>query len=207
MWNLVLTSQFTYQVNAGATLWAQSFLLFLYCCSSGRSHLALQHGMGLLPVGRSWPSTDHPADTGADGEAVVMATRRTYSRSAGSEVKSEMHRYKLGTAKSGQGGKGRQRQKSKAGHCHRSLQGSQERGEGPFQKEMSGAHTGQVPRSKRSIRASAVASRDRTSEERPFRATARLLDALGPGLITGASDDDPSGMPPIRRQAHSSGFR
>jgi hypothetical protein len=33
-----------------------------------------------------------------------MATRRKYSRSAGSEVKSEMHRYKRGTARSGRGG-------------------------------------------------------------------------------------------------------
>ena len=32
--------------------------------------------------------------------------RRKYSRSAGSDVKSEMHRYKRGTAKSGRGGKG-----------------------------------------------------------------------------------------------------
>lgn len=31
--------------------------------------------------------------------------RRKYSRSAGSDVKSEMHRYKRGTAKSGPGGK------------------------------------------------------------------------------------------------------
>jgi hypothetical protein len=32
--------------------------------------------------------------------------KRKYSRSAGSDVKSEMHRYKKGTAKSGKGGKG-----------------------------------------------------------------------------------------------------
>ena len=32
--------------------------------------------------------------------------RRKYSRSASSDVKSEMHRYKRGTAKSGPGGKG-----------------------------------------------------------------------------------------------------
>ena len=32
--------------------------------------------------------------------------KRRYSRSAGSDVKSEMHRYKRGTAKSGRGGKG-----------------------------------------------------------------------------------------------------
>jgi hypothetical protein len=35
-----------------------------------------------------------------------MAKRRKYSKSAGSDVKSEMHRYKRGTAKSGRGGKG-----------------------------------------------------------------------------------------------------
>ena len=33
-----------------------------------------------------------------------MTTRRRYSRSAGPEVKNEMHRYKRGTAKSGRGG-------------------------------------------------------------------------------------------------------
>jgi hypothetical protein len=33
-------------------------------------------------------------------------TKRKYSRSAGKDVKSEMHRYKRGTAKSGRGGKG-----------------------------------------------------------------------------------------------------
>jgi hypothetical protein len=32
--------------------------------------------------------------------------QRKYSRSAGGDVKSEMHRYKRGTAKSGRGGKG-----------------------------------------------------------------------------------------------------
>jgi hypothetical protein len=36
-----------------------------------------------------------------------MAKRkRKYARSAGSDVKSEMHRYKRGTARSGRGGKG-----------------------------------------------------------------------------------------------------
>ena len=34
------------------------------------------------------------------------AKKRKYSRSAGSDVKSEMHRYKKGTAKSRRGGKG-----------------------------------------------------------------------------------------------------
>jgi hypothetical protein len=32
--------------------------------------------------------------------------KRRYSRSAGTDVKREMHRYKRGTAKSGRGGKG-----------------------------------------------------------------------------------------------------
>ena len=35
-----------------------------------------------------------------------MAKKRKYSRSAGTDVESEMHRYKRGTAKSGPGGKG-----------------------------------------------------------------------------------------------------
>jgi len=34
-----------------------------------------------------------------------MAEQRKYSRSASSDVKSEMHRYKRGTAKSGPGGR------------------------------------------------------------------------------------------------------
>ena len=37
---------------------------------------------------------------------MVKTTKRKYSRSAGKDVKSEMHRYKRGTAKSGPGGKG-----------------------------------------------------------------------------------------------------
>jgi Family of unknown function (DUF6496) len=37
---------------------------------------------------------------------MTMAERRKYSPSAGSEVKSEMHRYKRGTAESGPGGRG-----------------------------------------------------------------------------------------------------
>jgi hypothetical protein len=32
--------------------------------------------------------------------------KRKYSKSAGSDVKKEMHRYKRGTAKSGRGGRG-----------------------------------------------------------------------------------------------------
>ena len=41
-----------------------------------------------------------------------MATRRKYSRSAGSEVKNEMHRYKRGAAKSGRGGKVKSRKQA-----------------------------------------------------------------------------------------------
>lgn len=37
---------------------------------------------------------------------MAKTTKRKYSRSAGKDVKSEMHRYKRGTAKSGPGGKG-----------------------------------------------------------------------------------------------------
>jgi hypothetical protein len=35
-----------------------------------------------------------------------MAKKRRYSRSAGKDVKNEMHRYKRGKARSGPGGKG-----------------------------------------------------------------------------------------------------
>ena len=38
--------------------------------------------------------------------------KRKYSRSAGSDVKSEMHRYKRGTAKSGKGGKVKSRKQA-----------------------------------------------------------------------------------------------
>jgi hypothetical protein len=37
---------------------------------------------------------------------MAKTTKRKYARSAGKDVKSEMHRYKRGTAKSGPGGKG-----------------------------------------------------------------------------------------------------
>jgi Family of unknown function (DUF6496) len=36
---------------------------------------------------------------------VAKKRKRKYSRSAGRDVKNEMHRYKRGTAKSGRGGK------------------------------------------------------------------------------------------------------
>jgi hypothetical protein len=38
--------------------------------------------------------------------------KRKYSRSAGSDVKNEMHRYKRGTAKSGKGGKVKSRRQA-----------------------------------------------------------------------------------------------
>jgi hypothetical protein len=38
-------------------------------------------------------------------ENLMAKRKRRYSRSAGSDVKSEMHRYKRGTAHSGRGGK------------------------------------------------------------------------------------------------------
>ena len=40
--------------------------------------------------------------------------RRKYSKSAGTDVKSEMHRYKRGTAKSGRGGKVKSRKQALA---------------------------------------------------------------------------------------------
>jgi hypothetical protein len=39
-------------------------------------------------------------------ESNMVKRKRRYSRSAGSDVKSEMQRYKRGTARSGRGGKG-----------------------------------------------------------------------------------------------------
>ena len=37
---------------------------------------------------------------------MAKKTKQKYSRSSGTDVKNEMHRYKRGTAKSGPGGKG-----------------------------------------------------------------------------------------------------
>jgi hypothetical protein len=45
-------------------------------------------------------------DTNENGGDHMATRKRKYSRGAGSDVKSEMHRYKRGTAKSGPGGKG-----------------------------------------------------------------------------------------------------
>jgi hypothetical protein len=39
-------------------------------------------------------------------QGMAKRRKRRYSRSAGSDVKSEMHRYKRGTARSGRGGRG-----------------------------------------------------------------------------------------------------
>jgi hypothetical protein len=41
-----------------------------------------------------------------------MAKKRKYSRSAGKDVKNEMHRYKRGKAKSGPGGKVKSRKQA-----------------------------------------------------------------------------------------------
>ena len=40
------------------------------------------------------------------GRRMARRRKRRYSRGAGSDVKSEMHRYKRGTARSGRGGRG-----------------------------------------------------------------------------------------------------
>src|SRR6266853_146388 len=61
--------------------------------------LAVEHCDEYDPTG--YPPRACPARKG-----MTMAERRKYSPSAGSEVKSEMHRYKRGTAESGPGGRG-----------------------------------------------------------------------------------------------------
>ena len=64
-----------------------------------------------------------------------MAKRkRKYSRSAGSDVKSEMHRYKRGTAKSGKGGKGGKVKNRKQAIAIGTLEGAQEGQEGSPEK-------------------------------------------------------------------------
>jgi hypothetical protein len=48
-----------------------------------------------------------PADKRkAEEQKMAKATKRKYARSASKDVKSEMHRYKRGSARSGPGGKG-----------------------------------------------------------------------------------------------------
>jgi len=49
-------------------------------------------------AGGPWPRFPAPSGSGP--------LKRKYARSASKDVKSEMHRYKRGTAKSGPGGKG-----------------------------------------------------------------------------------------------------
>ena len=46
---------------------------------------------------------------------------------------------------------------------------------------------------------------DAVLDETRQPARRKLLQVLGPGLITGASDDGPAASPPIRRSARSSG--
>ena len=52
----------------------------------------------------------------------------------------------------------------------------------------------------------AHASSDRTLEEKSCRAAKRIFGALGPGLITGASDDDPSGIATYSQAGAQFGF-
>ena len=58
--------------------------------------------------------------------------KRKYSRSAGREVKNEMHRYKRGKAKSGPGGG----EEPQAGDRDRALEGAQEGQEGSEEEEV-----------------------------------------------------------------------
>jgi hypothetical protein len=62
--------------------------------------------------------------------AKTAAKKRRYSLSSGSDVKSEMRRYKKGAAKSGPGGKGG-KVKSRKQASHRPFEGPQEGKEGP----------------------------------------------------------------------------
>src|SRR5262249_40192412 len=95
--------------------------------------------------------------------------------------------------------KGRQSQKPKAGHCNRSLRGSQEREEGPCQK-MSGMGVRSSPAERR------ARGSDPTLEKKASRAVTWVFRALGPGLITGASDDDPSGIATYSQAGAQFGF-
>ena len=61
--------------------------------------------------------------------------KRKYSKSAGREVKSEMHRYKRGKAKSGPGGKGG-KVKSRKQAIAIALSKARKKGEGPAEEEI-----------------------------------------------------------------------
>ena len=60
--------------------------------------------------------------------------------------------------------------------------------------------------SARVAKGNAHASSDRTLEEKSCRAAKRIFGALGPGLITGASDDDPSGIATYSQAGAQFGF-
>src|ERR1700723_4007565 len=70
--------------------------------------------LGLNPIDilgdskNAWNSLNRSGLTRTREKAMAKkaAKKRRYSRSSGSDVKSEMRRYKKGTAKSGRGGKG-----------------------------------------------------------------------------------------------------
>ena len=51
------------------------------------------------------PVLSFAADRSRESDMAKRRTKRRYSRSAGSDVENEMHRYKRGTARSGPGGK------------------------------------------------------------------------------------------------------
>lgn len=67
--------------------------------------------------------------------------KRRTSKSSGSDVKSEMRRYKKGTAKSGRGGKGG-KVKSKKQAIAIGLSKARKRQEGPQEKEVTGQYAG-----------------------------------------------------------------
>src|SRR4051812_41857023 len=68
-------------------------------------------------------------------EAMAKKRKRKYSKSAGREVKNEMHRYKQGQKRARR--QRRQGQESQASHCDRPFQGAQEGKESP-QEEVVG---------------------------------------------------------------------
>ena len=116
---------------------------------------------------------------------MTMAARRKYSRNAGSDVKSEVHRYKRGTAKSGPGGRGGKVTSSKQAVAI-GLSEARQKG----RRSLRGIDEG--------IRLTKSAVVGPTKR--------RLIRILGPGLITGASDDDPSGIATYSQAGAHFGF-
>jgi hypothetical protein len=75
------------------------------------TNLLLQQKLSFAPTCLRWAKSQispgkYDRHFDPKGSPVAKKRKRKYSKSSGSDVKNEMHRYKRGKAKSGPGGKG-----------------------------------------------------------------------------------------------------